>query len=186
MVKTGVHYGIDYAVYRTLPTLCHSEVCALVINATNSIDTSEGFREKKFNDMNYLSGVEGVVGVGGVNGENVRGSNVGNEVGKERRIEEEAGREGEIQIEKEVEKEAEEEVEEEPLPCQQGWRHISTLTRVMPVSAHTHTRACTHTHTRTYTHVHTHTYIHTYIQSYAVCFDNLSNLNSFLNPYFNL
>ena len=153
MVKTGVHYGIDYAVYRTLPTLCHSEICALVINATNSIDTSEGYREKTFDEMNYLNGVEGV---GGVNGESVRGNNVENEEGKE----------GKEEAEKEVEKEAEEEVEEEPLPCQQGWRHISTLTRVMPVSTHknTYMYAHTHTHTDTYTSRHTsrHTCTHTY------------------------
>jgi tRNA-intron lyase len=34
VVKTGVHYGLDYAVYRTLPTLCHSEMCAMVVDAT--------------------------------------------------------------------------------------------------------------------------------------------------------
>ena len=33
-MKTGVHYGLDYAVYRTLPTHCHSEICAMVVDAT--------------------------------------------------------------------------------------------------------------------------------------------------------
>lgn len=42
VVKTGVHYGLDYAVYRTLPTHCHSEMCALVVDATEKSDISEG------------------------------------------------------------------------------------------------------------------------------------------------
>ena len=42
VVKTGVHYGLDYTVYRTLPTHCHSEMCALVIDATDKNDVSEG------------------------------------------------------------------------------------------------------------------------------------------------
>ena len=33
-MKTGVHYGLDYAVYRTLPTHCHSEICAMAVDAT--------------------------------------------------------------------------------------------------------------------------------------------------------
>ena len=179
VVKTGVHYGIDYAVYRTLPTLCHSEICALVINATNSIDSRDGPMGHNIDAMNDLSGVEGVEGVGAVNGENVRGSDVGNEQGKEVRMEEEGRREGEEEMEIEVVKE----VEEEPLSCQQGWRHISTLTRVMPVSTHTHTHARTCTHTYTHTRIHTHTHIltpthtytqkHTHTRTYAFCFHNL-------------
>ena len=34
VVKTGVHYGLDYAVYRTLPTHCHSEICAMAVDVT--------------------------------------------------------------------------------------------------------------------------------------------------------
>jgi hypothetical protein len=33
VVKTGIHFGIDYSVYRTLPTLCHSEMCAIVVDS---------------------------------------------------------------------------------------------------------------------------------------------------------
>jgi hypothetical protein len=33
VVKTGIHFGLDYAIYRTLPTLCHSEMCAIVIDS---------------------------------------------------------------------------------------------------------------------------------------------------------
>ena len=44
-----------------------------------------------------------------------------------------AGRERENGDDNEEEEE-EEEIEVEPTRCQQGWRHISTLTRVMPVS----------------------------------------------------
>ena len=42
VVKTGVHYGLDYAVYRTLPSHCHSEMCALVVDGTQKVDISEG------------------------------------------------------------------------------------------------------------------------------------------------
>jgi hypothetical protein len=34
VVKTGIHFGLDYSVYRTLPTMCHSEMCAMVVDAT--------------------------------------------------------------------------------------------------------------------------------------------------------
>ena len=36
VVKTGIHFGIDYTVYRTVPMLCHSEICATVVDATQS------------------------------------------------------------------------------------------------------------------------------------------------------
>lgn len=62
VVKTGVHYGIDFAVYRTTPNRCHSEICAMVIDATTPLNVHD----------------------------------------------------------------------DKPSTCQQGWRHISTLTRVMP------------------------------------------------------
>ena len=118
-MKTGVHYGIDYTVYRTLPTLCHSEICAMVINATNAIDPNAGFRGQNINEKNILNDMI----VEGVDGNSV-------EYRKE---------EKEVEGEEEVENEVEE--DDEPLPCQQGWRHISTLTRVMPVSTHTHVHA---------------------------------------------
>lgn len=63
VVKTGVHYGLDYAIYRCLPSRCHSELCAMVVDATKPYDIEETF---------------------------------------------------------------------ESTACQQGWRHLSTLTRVMP------------------------------------------------------
>ena len=62
VVKTGVHYGIDFAVYRTTPNRCHSEICAMVVDATEPLNIHD----------------------------------------------------------------------DKPSNCQQGWRHISTLTRVMP------------------------------------------------------
>jgi tRNA-intron lyase len=62
VVKTGVHYGIDFAVYRTTPNRCHSEICAMVVDATTPLNIHD----------------------------------------------------------------------DNPSTCQQGWRHISTLTRVMP------------------------------------------------------
>jgi tRNA-intron lyase len=62
VVKTGVHYGIDFAVYRTTPNRCHSEICAMVVDATSPLNIHD----------------------------------------------------------------------DKPSTCQQGWRHISTLTRVMP------------------------------------------------------
>jgi len=68
IVKTGIHYGLDYAVYRTLPSMCHSEICAMVVDATVPFDVS-----------GLSDGQHGL-----------------------------------------------------PSKCQQGWRHISTLTRVMP------------------------------------------------------
>ena len=65
VVKTGIHYGLDYAVYRTLPSHCHSEFCVLLVDGTERVDVTEG--------------PESVAG-----------------------------------------------------KCQLGWRHVSTLTRVMP------------------------------------------------------
>ena len=48
--------------------------------------------------------------------------------------ERENGDDNEERVKEEEEREEEEEIEVEPTKCQQGWRHISTLTRVMPVS----------------------------------------------------
>jgi len=36
IVKTGIHYGLDYSIYRTLPVYCHSEFCVLVADATQN------------------------------------------------------------------------------------------------------------------------------------------------------
>ncbi len=66
VVKTAVHFGFDYAVYRTIPVMSHSEICALVVDATKPLDITSSYKET------------------------------------------------------------------EASSCQQGWRHISTLTRVMP------------------------------------------------------
>lgn len=41
VVKTGLHYGVDFTVYRTLPTLCHSEMCVAVVNGTGTPTTQK-------------------------------------------------------------------------------------------------------------------------------------------------
>ena len=41
VVKTGIHYGLDYAVYRLGPMLSHSEFCLLVIDSTGRKITGE-------------------------------------------------------------------------------------------------------------------------------------------------
>jgi tRNA splicing endonuclease len=66
VVKTGIHFGLDYSIYQTLPTLCHSEMCVIVV---------DGLKPRTLEDM-----------------ESGRVSNSG----------------------------------------QIGWRHLCTLTRVMP------------------------------------------------------
>ena len=87
-MKTGVHYGLDYTVYRTLPTHCHSEICAMVVDATVPLDLSAPIVDSSTASRFTESGAD------------------------------------------------EEESECVPLKCQQGWRHMSTLTRVMPVRLH--------------------------------------------------
>ena len=42
VVKTGIHSGLDYSVYRTLPTRCHSEMCAMVVDALGPLSLEEG------------------------------------------------------------------------------------------------------------------------------------------------
>ena len=84
-MKTGVHYGLDYAVYRTLPTHCHSEICAMVVDATKPLNLSSIVVDSSHAEENSEERVEAIA------------------------------------------------EDFEPSKCQQGWRHISTLTRVMPV-----------------------------------------------------
>ncbi len=33
VVKSGIHYGVDYTVYRSHPSMCHSEMCVLVVDS---------------------------------------------------------------------------------------------------------------------------------------------------------
>ena len=35
VVRSGMHFGVDFAVYRLLPTQCHSEICSLVVDSIN-------------------------------------------------------------------------------------------------------------------------------------------------------
>ena len=42
VVRTGINFGVDYCIYHTLPSLCHSEMCVTVIDATkDSANPSE-------------------------------------------------------------------------------------------------------------------------------------------------
>eukprot|EP01032_Pedospumella_encystans_P014098 gene14098-16210_t len=42
VVRTGINFGVDYCIYHTLPSLCHSEMCVTVIDATkDSTNPSE-------------------------------------------------------------------------------------------------------------------------------------------------
>ncbi len=72
VVKPGLHYGVDFTVYRSTPTHCHSEICVSVVDGVADGQTCRG-----------------VVGEGA----------------------------GVAQC-----------------PDELSWRHVSTLTRVMPVS----------------------------------------------------
>jgi len=36
VVRTGASFGVDYTLYRTLPSHCHSEICVLVLDGTGS------------------------------------------------------------------------------------------------------------------------------------------------------
>ncbi len=38
IVKTGANFGVNYTIYRSIPSLCHSEMCALVVSDSNSMD----------------------------------------------------------------------------------------------------------------------------------------------------
>ena len=112
VVKTGVHYGLDYAVYRTLPTLCHSEMCAMVIDATQPLDLSH---------LRFSGGSAAASSSGSASGIS---SNDANRNHHEM-----------MDIEAVTVDENEDIVEEDEFTrstCQQGWRHLSTLTRVMP------------------------------------------------------
>ena len=42
VVRTGINFGVDYTVYRTLPQQCHSEYCVLAVDNTQSL-----FRQDK-------------------------------------------------------------------------------------------------------------------------------------------
>jgi hypothetical protein len=35
IIKTGIYFGVDYCLYRSLPSECHSEICILIIDATS-------------------------------------------------------------------------------------------------------------------------------------------------------
>ena len=34
VVKSGLYFGVDFAVYLDIPSRCHSELCVLVVDAT--------------------------------------------------------------------------------------------------------------------------------------------------------
>lgn len=36
IIKTGMNFGADYALYRGLPSECHSEMCIIVVDVTNN------------------------------------------------------------------------------------------------------------------------------------------------------
>ena len=74
-VKTGCNFGMDYAIYRSNPNRSHSELCAIVIDATALEDTGEG---------------------------------------------------------RDCDVETDTDADGDSSRCQLGWRHVSTLTRVMP------------------------------------------------------
>ena len=110
VVKTGVHYGLDYAVYRTLPTLCHSEMCAMVIDATQPLDLSH----LRFPERSNSSG--SAFGTSSSSNDSNRNNNDMMD------IETVEDNDDDMVVEDEFTRST----------CQQGWRHLSTLTRVMP------------------------------------------------------
>ena len=118
VVKTGVHYGLDYAVYRTLPTLCHSEMCAMVIDATQPLDLSH----LRFSGGSSSSSSSSSGAAAGKSSHNTN-NNTSNHHDM-------------MDIESTENHEINEDIVEEDeftrSTCQQGWRHLSTLTRVMP------------------------------------------------------
>ena len=94
-----MHYGLDYAVYRTLPTHCHSELCAMVIDATG--DTTATLQPLRSTESNSTESAPEDV--------------------------------SSVIVSPPGSAESASERESVPSKCQQGWRYISTLTRVMPV-----------------------------------------------------
>jgi hypothetical protein len=38
VVKGGLNYGVDFTVYKTTPLWCHSEICAMVVDARHEED----------------------------------------------------------------------------------------------------------------------------------------------------
>ncbi len=60
VVRTGINFGVDYCIYHTLPSLCHSEMCVTVIDATkdsaNSLNVctdSVGVVKEDLNQLNW-------------------------------------------------------------------------------------------------------------------------------------
>merc|ERR1712196_753458 len=75
VVKAGLNFGVDFTIYRTLPSHCHSELCVYIVNA---LDPLKIHQSTELRDT---------------------GSNESKEMGEGGRL---------------------------------NWRHVSTLTRVMP------------------------------------------------------
>ena len=42
IIKTGMNFGADYALYRGLPSECHSEICIIVVDTTNTHNCNQG------------------------------------------------------------------------------------------------------------------------------------------------
>ena len=38
-MKSGLNYGVDYTIYNTLPSKCHSEMCVTVVDAVTTTGT---------------------------------------------------------------------------------------------------------------------------------------------------
>ena len=49
IVKSGANFGADYSVYRDLPSKCHAEMCAYIMNGTIPYDAAKA----KMNDERY-------------------------------------------------------------------------------------------------------------------------------------
>lgn len=61
-VHTAVNYGLDYAVYQTLPTLCHSALSALVIDGVHDGNRNESGSDDTLR-WTHMSAMTRVMGV---------------------------------------------------------------------------------------------------------------------------
>lgn len=44
VVKGGINFGVDFSVYRTVPSWCHSEMCVIVVDCVQEKDLSMSWR----------------------------------------------------------------------------------------------------------------------------------------------
>eukprot|EP01041_Mallomonas_annulata_P000067 gene67-78_t len=56
IVKTGINFGMDFTVYRSLPSLCHSELCVLVLDATKPLLLSHAIDKTKAKERDNSNG----------------------------------------------------------------------------------------------------------------------------------